>query len=617
MDLRCFLFTSDEETAETIGQVLATLEVEVEFCAEAVSAAETISKQPFHIVIIDWDNQPEAALLLTAARERKASERPITLAIVSDDSSVPKALQAGANSILRKPAVVSQIKDTLTTARDLVRTRIEPSPAAMSAKAAAGGSAPLPRMEQKTENTLRSGEFLQSGPVAPGGSFVTEADVPVSLEQGTESPIDPLKDLEPVAASVAQEVPPPPHRTRDEPRGLEWYLKARGVTRQSAPAPAPPPPPRGKPELLSYDQTPAPPKPPVPDAAESGEHKKEAELFAYIEGERPEDETPRRGFRLGKGAIFTAFLLASIAVAAAPQAPWHPQMRAFLFRGQRALHAWLNPQPVTTAPTPAAHESFARPGDEYKLPVAEAIPDATTDPSQIQVLPVIDPTAKKPSTDPVANPDPAAVQPAQPAAPGDQSQSAPIQVKETPPQPATEASPAAIAPAIPSAVTTAPPVTAPAHSDTPVPTTSNPAPAAAPRVQSPPRQPTMPGNIPQSIRSQMAPSTPDPGGFKRPDAALPSIEPVSVSENEERALLISQPPAQYPATAKGQQGTVVLQVLIGRDGTVQDAKFLQGSLAFARAAIEGVKQWRFKPYAMNGRPVSVQTTLSITFRPGS
>jgi outer membrane biosynthesis protein TonB len=48
---------------------------------------------------------------------------------------------------------------------------------------------------------------------------------------------------------------------------------------------------------------------------------------------------------------------------------------------------------------------------------------------------------------------------------------------------------------------------------------------------------------------------------------------------------------------------------------VQDAKFLQGSLAFARNAIDGVKQWKFKPYVMNGRQVSVQTNLTVSFQP--
>jgi protein TonB len=108
--------------------------------------------------------------------------------------------------------------------------------------------------------------------------------------------------------------------------------------------------------------------------------------------------------------------------------------------------------------------------------------------------------------------------------------------------------------------------------------------------------------------------TPEASGNRAPETAMASIEPVAVPDTAERALLTEQPALAYPANAKG-QATVVLQVLIGRDGTVQDAKFLQGSLAFARAAIDGVKQWKFKPYTMNGRAVSVQTPLTITFKP--
>lgn len=114
----------------------------------------------------------------------------------------------------------------------------------------------------------------------------------------------------------------------------------------------------------------------------------------------------------------------------------------------------------------------------------------------------------------------------------------------------------------------------------------------------------------------MAPPALEAAINKAPDSGLPSIEPVAVSEAAERALVAAQTAIAYPDNAKGQQGTVVLQLLIGRDGTVQDAKFLQGSLAFARAAIDGVKAWKFKPYLMNGRPVSVQTQLTLSFRPG-
>ena len=113
--------------------------------------------------------------------------------------------------------------------------------------------------------------------------------------------------------------------------------------------------------------------------------------------------------------------------------------------------------------------------------------------------------------------------------------------------------------------------------------------------------------------------TPAAGGTKPAEAALPSIGPVDLSEATARALLAQQVEPTYPESARAsrQQGTVVLQVLIGRDGAVEEVKFLQGSLAFARAAIDAVKQWRFKPFSFNGRPTVVRTTLTLTFRPTS
>lgn len=124
-----------------------------------------------------------------------------------------------------------------------------------------------------------------------------------------------------------------------------------------------------------------------------------------------------------------------------------------------------------------------------------------------------------------------------------------------------------------------------------------------------------PTKVPSSLKSQMVTMVPEASGNKPVEAALPAIEPVSVPELTERSLLVEQPPLAYPPNAAGKQGTVTLQVLIGRDGGVQDAKFVQGSLLFAHSAIDGVKQWKFKPYMMNGRPVSVQTTLTLKFAP--
>ena len=631
MALRSFLFSSDEGTSDVIRQAIIHLGVEGETCTQASTAVEKLSHELFQMVVIDWDQQPEAGMLISAAREKKAAERPLVLAIVSDDASVPKALQAGANSILRKPLIKNQVTDTLTTARDLLRSRQEAAASVASAAAAGASSTGSATGGVVAQPSLRAAEFLHPTPVAPGGQIETETEVAHFPEQVAEQ-TNPLRDLEPVAAAVEESPSPVPLQEQDnEPRGLEWHLKARGVTRQpgsvlaTAAAAAPT---HQKPELAGYDQTPSSS---VKENAEqpsntgeglesaTREKRQEPQLFSYIAGEKeesPEQAEPR--FRIGKRAIIAALILAACAIAAAPQAPWHGKLVGLTARGRLGLHGWLNPQPVTAVTqAPTTHEDFGRPGDEYKLPVVENIPDATTDPSQISVLPVVDPTAKKPAADsnngqPAATPDSSAQNPA------DGSQTNPVQAPTSQPagsvpDPTQPIATSAIAPA---------PGEASSHSEIAPP---NPAPAvstAAPTKPSPamPRPHPAPyipptTKVPSSLKSQMVTMVPDASGNKPVDAALPSIEPVNLPELTERALLTDQPPLAYPANAAGKQGMVTLQVLIGRDGDVQDAKFLQGSLAFARAAIDGVKQWKFKPYTLNGRPVSVQTNLTLKFAP--
>jgi len=638
MALRCFLFSSDEGTSDVIRQVMTGLGIEGESCSQATTAVEKLANELFQLVVIDWDQQPEAIMLLSAARERKAAQRPLILVIVSDDAGAPKALQAGANSILRKPLLVNQVTDTLRTARDLLRSRQESAASAATA-AAAGASSAAPAPGGPTAPApLRVGEFLHSTPIPTGGRFETDSEVAHFKEQSTADQTDPLKDLEPVAAAVEERPSPPPPPPlpppTDEPKGLEWYLKARGVARQpgsvlgTTPA-LPPPPASEKPELLGYDQpliaseTDAEKHSQTPDtqdpaAQEAQEKKQEAQLFSYITGENQETSKPSESrFRMGKRAIVAALALAACAIVAAPQAPWHGSLAGLTARGRRALHGWLNPQPVTAVTqAPTTHEDFGRPGDEYKLPVAENIPDATTDPSQISVVPVVDPTAKKPTTvDPGtdqstgtsnASAPPDAIQPNSVATPAVQ----PVQSTPDQTQPTVAPGPSAPRAASPDAS---------AHPDVPAvnpvpPVTVQQPPAPAPRPQ-PTQYTPAPTKVPSSLKSQMATMAPDAGGDKPMEAALPSIEPVAIPELTERALLTDQPTLAYPANAAGKQGTVSLQVLIGRDGTVQDAKFLQGSLAFAHAAIDNVKQWKFKPYTMNGRPVSVETNLTLKFSP--
>jgi TonB family protein len=92
-------------------------------------------------------------------------------------------------------------------------------------------------------------------------------------------------------------------------------------------------------------------------------------------------------------------------------------------------------------------------------------------------------------------------------------------------------------------------------------------------------------------------------------------EPVAVSEEAERALLIHSVNPVYPSDGAAQKlhGPVVLQARIGRDGTVEDLKIVRGYFVLGRAATQAVKQWTFQPYTVNGHAVSTQTLITINF----
>ena len=53
--------------------------------------------------------------------------------------------------------------------------------------------------------------------------------------------------------------------------------------------------------------------------------------------------------------------------------------------------------------------------------------------------------------------------------------------------------------------------------------------------------------------------------------------------------------------------------VIGKDGTVKDVRVESGSPLLAQAAIDAVKQWRYKPYLLNGVPVEIDSRITINF----
>jgi TonB family protein len=90
-----------------------------------------------------------------------------------------------------------------------------------------------------------------------------------------------------------------------------------------------------------------------------------------------------------------------------------------------------------------------------------------------------------------------------------------------------------------------------------------------------------------------------------------------VSPAEMEHLLTHKVDPIYPEAAKETkaQGMVVLDAVIGPDGTVRDLRPLSGPDVLEPAALDAVRWWRFEPYRVNGKPVEVETTVAVEFQP--
>lgn len=92
--------------------------------------------------------------------------------------------------------------------------------------------------------------------------------------------------------------------------------------------------------------------------------------------------------------------------------------------------------------------------------------------------------------------------------------------------------------------------------------------------------------------------------------------PLKLSEPVVEAQLTSRIEPRYPALAleTRREGSVVLHAIISRDGRINALEVVSGSPFFVQAALEAVRQWRYRPTLLNGEPVEVETTITVVFR---
>jgi periplasmic protein TonB len=97
--------------------------------------------------------------------------------------------------------------------------------------------------------------------------------------------------------------------------------------------------------------------------------------------------------------------------------------------------------------------------------------------------------------------------------------------------------------------------------------------------------------------------------------AVAAPKRLRVSSGISEGLLLKKIEPLYPIIAQRAhiQGSVQLRAIISKDGTIENLQLISGHPMLAPAAIEAVKQWRYRPYILNGEPLEVETTVFVNF----
>jgi periplasmic protein TonB len=123
----------------------------------------------------------------------------------------------------------------------------------------------------------------------------------------------------------------------------------------------------------------------------------------------------------------------------------------------------------------------------------------------------------------------------------------------------------------------------------------------------------VPGGIPGGQMGGVLGGIINSGTVAVPKVATP--QRVRVSAGVTSGLLIRKVNPTYPPLARQARisGTVVLRAVISKDGSIENLSLVSGHPMLAPAAIDAVKQWKYKPYLLNGEPVEVDTEVQVNF----
>ncbi|MGB9074566.1 MAG: TonB family protein [Terriglobales bacterium] len=556
MGYQALLFCPDEKLARVVTQVFSELDFNVELVNEPFGAVKKLMTQRYDAIAVDCENEQNATLLFKSARNSQTNQSSLALALVEGQAGVAKAYRIGANLLLTKPINVEQAKGTLRVARGLLRKNSDVSGTSTKPAASAAAS-------------------MKSAPVAPMTS--------PELEKHSTPPVLPAK----LAFAMQFESPRPAMAASAKVEGVTVAppapdIQARVSTEMGSPAEV------QLPALAPEISEPAA----VPSAPPA---KKPVASFANVQG-------------------------AAAAPAPARDVPAPAEKRAAKPEPIQTTSSPAILTEVTAVPTFSAlgeHEASEGSGGAKRILGIAAVLAVAAVLGYFGWTKYGQPALARHAQGVVQKP--ASLQPA-----------APVAASPAVPSISTSGMPSATA--RPAVATLGSPPAKPSASEGNLPTVriaANPEPPAKKPEPASIRVKSEPAKA-QTQAEESAAQVPSPLGVASANngtlsglmssspASLPRAVPgtLRISQGVSQGLLIRRVQPIYPSTALAMriQGTVQLEATINKEGIITNLKTVSGDPVLARAAAGAVKQWRYKPYYLDGQPVDIQTQITVNFK---
>jgi TonB family protein len=662
MATRALLLCGDEKAVHAISQILDELEVSFEHSSEPAFALKRLPAQRFDLLIVDCDNAQNATQVFNSARASNSNKNSIAVAIVEGKAGVPNAFRLGASLVLTKPVSLEQARNTLRTGIGMTKKDAEAKPAASApvASHAPSPAVPAPLTPASLTPAPVNPPIVASTPHAPAPA--PSAATPLTPHPVVAPPVPPAPvaklpaaplvpatpapavtttpvSLKPVAAAAPTEAKPAPAAqveklviaqkaptsgpasvqeakpaitnatdtkaidAKAQPSvGVTAVAKAASAAAGTAATATLAPSgttSAGKTEIVSSNSALT-----VPDKKVSDEAKKSSELtdaktpVLKIEdplAEEPDALDPLKdhGVPLFCGMGKEPFAGLETDKLARSKAPLVAALVLILLGGG-TYAAWMT-QPNFRALMVSEYGNVMTKIDALrgKTPVSAS--------EKLQAAP-------------------APAIPAQPPAPAANQNSESIDVAMPPNTAANDTTSSVTNSATPTTATgptdaaaTNSPTTSAATKTASAATT----PAAAAKTEA-----TKPATL-QTAKQDSVPGKTGPNAALVPaslppttTAKAPASDLLEVSEDFADDQVIHRVHPTYPkqALARKLHGSVVLQVIVSKQGKVDSLALISGDPLLGQAAQSAVKQWRYKPYWHNGEPTDFQTRVTVDFK---